>query len=231
MTLAGGRLLAAWVAAALLGALLVLAFTMLALRPLLAYVQTHATSIAQQDAGYAGVRMLVGVCQQVIATIPAAFVLGRRLRGVEVPWVGAAAAAALVAGLIQNTPTSLAFWSGYPPAGFDPVTALVVRPLALGAIFGAIGGTAHALVLWRRLSGAAWWIAAAVAGSALAGPVTALVGWQIGGAGARPTTLADYWGETLATLGIGAVLVSLVTGLTLVWLLDLRREPLSPAAA
>jgi hypothetical protein len=206
-----------WVAAVVAGGLLASALRLTLLPILDDQVRLHATSLSALDWGYAGVQAVMALVSTVAITGPPALVLGRRLVGIEVPWIVASAVAALVvAGIPFNT--WVADSTGYliAAAAQPPI---VLFPLVVGAASGCATGVAQAIVLRPYVRGAAWWIPAVIGARAVANVATALVNWQISGAGIRVTTSTDVYAEAIVGALVGWLIVGLVTGLVLVRLL------------
>jgi hypothetical protein len=223
MTRRGRQVLLIWVAAVVAGGLLA-AVLGLALVPILDdQVRLHATSESALNWGYVAVKVVMALVSTVaIAGLPA-FVLGRRLVGIEVPWIVASAVAALlVAGIPFNT------WLAASPGYLIAAAAqpyLLVFPLVVGAVSGCATGAAQAIVLRPYFRGAAWWIPAVLGARAVANVATALVNWQMSGAGTRVTSSTDIYAEAIVGGLVGWLIVGLVTGLVLVRLLgDLNLE-------
>jgi hypothetical protein len=156
---------------------------------------------------------------------PPAFVLGRRLVGIEVPWIVASAVAALVAAAIPLG-SWLADKTGQliaAPAG----PSVVVIPLVYGLVGGCVTGVAQAIVLKPYVRGVAWWIAATILARGMVNVVVSLVRWQIAGGGIRTTTLTDMYGKEVVGALVGWLIFGIVTGLVLVRLLG-ERDPGRP---
>ncbi len=220
-------MLLVWVGAVVAGGLLA-AVLGLALVPILDdQVRLHATSDSALNWGYVAVQAVMALVFAVAIAGPPAVVLGRRLVGIEVPWIVASAVAALlVAGIPFNT--WLASWPGYLIAA-EAEPSLLLFPLVVGAVSGCAAGAAQAIVLRPYVRGAVWWIPAVIAARAVANLTTATVDWQIGGAGIRLTTSTDFYVEAIAGALVGWLIVGMVTGLVLVRLLG-ERSPERTAA-
>ncbi len=217
MTRRGRQTLVLWVGAVVAGGLLA-AGLVLALVPLLYdQVRLHATSVDASNWGYLAVRVTLILASAVAVAGPSAFVLGRRLVGIETPWIVASAVGALVAASI---PVSVWFEQKTGLLiGVPSQPSLVVVPLIVGAVAGCATGAAQAIVLGPYVRGAVWWIPTVIGARAVANVATALVNWQIGGAGIRFTTSTDFYAQAIVGALVGSLIVGLVTGLVLVRLL------------
>jgi len=228
MTREGRRFLAFWVAAVAVGGMLAVAVQLNLPSLLYGLVMRLVTSpsVNTLNWAYAVVDYVVVVVSAVAIAGPPAFVLGRRLVGIEVPWIVASAVAALVAAAIP-----LGSWlvdkTGYliaaPPAG----PSLVVIPLIYGVVGGCVTGVAQAIVLKPYIRGVAWWIAATIFARGMVNLVVSLVRWQIAGGGIQATTLTDIYGEEVVGALVGWLIFGIVTGLVLVRLLG-ERDPERP---
>jgi hypothetical protein len=224
----GRRILVTWIGAVLAGGLLA-AVLGLALAPILDdQVRLHATSVDASDWGYLAVRVTLVLVSAVAVAAPTAFVLGRRLAGIEIPWIVASVVGALLAASIPVS-SWLEKETGFL-IGAPSQPSLVVVPLLVGAVAGCATGAAQAIVLKPYLRGAAWWIAASIVARGTANVVISLVSWQVAGGGIRMTTPADIYVEELVNVGVGWLIVGLVTGLALVRLLG-EPNPERTAAA
>jgi hypothetical protein len=222
MTSGGRRFLGFWVAAVVLGGVLVAAVQPYLLSLLYGLVTRLVTSpsINTLNWAYPVVDYVVVVVSAVAIAGPPAFVLGRRLVGIEVPWIVASAVAALVAAAIP-VGSWLADWTGHliaAPAG----PSLVVLPLIYGVVGGCVTGVAQAIVLKPYVRGVAWWIAATILARGTANVVDSLVSWQIAGGGTGTTALTDTYGEEVVGALVGWLILGIVTGLVLVRLLGER---------
>jgi len=182
-------------------------------------------SINTVNWAYAVVDYVIVVVSAVAIAGPPAFVLGRRLVGIEVRWIVASAVAALVAAALPLG-SWLADKTGYliaAPAG----PSLVVVPLIYGVVGGCATGVAQAIVLKPYVRGAAWWIAATIFARGMVNVVVSLVKWQIAGGGIRTTTLTEMYGEEVVGALVGWLIFGIVTGLVLVRLLG-ERDPGRP---
>ena len=214
----GLRILGLWVGAALAGGLLALAVRLTFTPALDDWVSLHATSTASLDGGYLALKVGITFVSAVVVAVPLAIVLGRRLRGIEIPWLAASVVAALVAFVVRIG--ALGSWPAYLLAGAPaPQPPLILFSLVSGVVTGSVFGLAQAIVLKQYLHGAVWWIAASILSYLLAGVSTFLVNWEIIGAGTRMTTSTDFYVETIAGAVLGSLIVGLVTGLVLVHLL------------
>jgi hypothetical protein len=218
MTTGGRRILGAWVAAAVLGGLLAVVVQLVLLPLLYSQVGRFVTpSINTLNRAYTVVDYVVVVLSAVAIAGPPAFVLGRRLVGIEIPWIVASAVAALVAAAIPES-WWLAGWPGYMIAA-PPPTSLVVIPLVFGVVAGCATGVAQAIVLRRYVRGVAWWIAASILARGMANVAVFLVRWQIARGGVGMTTEAGFYIEEIVVGVVGSLIVGVVTGLVLVRLL------------
>ncbi len=227
MTREGRRFLGFWIAAVVLGGMLAVAVQMNLLSPLYGLVMRLVTSpsINTLNWAYAVTDYVVVVVSAVAIAGPPAFVLGRRLVGIEVPWIVASVVAALVAAALPLG-SWLADWTGQliaAPAG----PSLVVVPLIYGVVGGCVTGMAQAIVLKPYVRGIAWWIAATIFARGMINVVVSLVRWQIAGGGIRATTLTDMYGEEVVGALVGWLIFGIVTGLVLVRLLA-ERDPERP---
>jgi hypothetical protein len=224
----GRRILVMWVAAVLAGGLLA-AVLGLALAPILDdQVRLHATSVDASDWGYLGVRVALVLVSAVAVAGPTAFVLGRRLVGIEIPWFVASVVGALLAASIPVS-SWLEQETGFL-IGAPSQPSLVVVPLLVGAVAGCATGAAQAIVLKPYLRGAAWWIGASIVARGTANVAISLVSWQVAGGGIRMTTPTDIYVEELVNVVVGWLIVGLVTGLVLVRLLGEPNPERSAAA-
>jgi hypothetical protein len=226
----GSRAAGAWVGATLIGTLLGAAFT-LTLTPVMEdWVRFHWTLWPSLGGGDFAARAGSAFVSGTALAAPQAFVLGRRLGRIEIAWLAASVAAAVVAFTIPFG--TLLYSSGrigdLPGQAVQP--SLVLYPLVYGVSAGAIYGAAQTIVLWRYVRGAKWWLLASTLAYGLAGPATALVNWEIAGAGTRPTPLAVFYWEAAAGSLIHGLIVGLVTGLALVHLL-MKSETRTATAA
>jgi hypothetical protein len=154
--------------------------------------------------------LLVGLAQ--------GLVLPARLGG-AVPWI-AASALGWVVGKIAQVALS------------GPLAALsrALAPIGLWGVFwlntlgepisGAVLGAAQALILWRAIGGAGWWVAASAVGGMLQGAFGSTV------CAAACAPLALVGGDALATgvaYGAGWAAYGVLTGVVLGWLLG--RKP------
>jgi hypothetical protein len=218
------------VGASLLGRLLAVGVSLIATPVSMGLLYSHATSVTTLDIGSLAVRASIGLVAGAAAAAPLAVVLGRRLRGVEIPWLVASSLAGLIAaftisvGLLANSAARAPFHPGDLPA-----QPSLVYPLVVGVVGGLVLGAAQAIVLGRYVSGVVWWIAASTVSFVLADIVIFSVNWQIAGAGTRPTTPTDFYLESIAGAVIGALIVGLVTGSTLVYLLGESKIDLTEA--
>jgi hypothetical protein len=212
MTTTGRRVLGFWVAAVVAGGLLAIAVQE-TLMPFLygLTMRFPDPSIHTLDSAYTAIGFVVVVASAIAIAVPPAFVLGRRLAGIEIPWIVASAVAALAVVVIPFAPW-LTDWSIHVMGGPSDVI-----PLLFGAVAGCATGVAQAIVLKPHVRGVAWWIPASTFAGAIVNVANFLIRVQISGGG--PTTQTGiYFMETL----IGAVawlIVGLVTGLVLVRLL------------
>lgn len=217
----GLRILGLWVGAALAGGLLAAAVRLTLTPALDDWVSLHATSTTSLDGGYLAVKAGITFVSAVVVAVPLAVVLGRRLRGIEIPWLAAGVVAALVAFVIPiGALLGSAGWTTYLLASAPaPQPSFVLFPLISGVVTGCVFGLAQAIVLRQYIRGVVWWIAASIFSYGLAGVSIYLVNWQIIGAGSRLTTSTDLYAETFAGAVLGPLIVGLVTGLVLVHLL------------
>lgn len=214
------RVFGAWVGAALIGSLLASAVK-LALPVFDEQVRLHATSLVILNGGYLATRFSVTLVSAAVIAGPMALVLGRWLRGIEIPWIAASMFAALVGFALPvggwfASPGVAAYELSHAPAGAASlVLFLVISGVATGLVF----GFAQAVVLRRYSIGFFWWIAASIFSHVLANISTSSVNWEIVGAGTRLTSLTDLYVETVAGTVLGSLIVALGTGLVLVRLL------------
>ena len=224
----GRRVLFMWTAAMMAGGLLA-AVLGLELAPILDdQVRLHATSVDASDWGYLAVRVALVLVSAVAVAGPTAFVLGRRLVGIEIPWIVASAVGGLLAASIPVTSwleNETGFLMQEPSQ-----PSLVVVPLLVGAVAGCVTGAAQAVVLRPYVRGAAWWIAASIVARGTANVAISLVSWQVAGGGVRFTTPTNIYIEELVNGAVGWLIVGLVTGLVLVRLLG-ELDPERKAAA
>jgi hypothetical protein len=215
----GSRTAGAWVGATLIGTLLGAALT-LTLTPVLEdWVRSHWTLWLSLGGGDFAARASRALVSGTALAAPQAFVLGRRLGRIETAWLAASVAATVVAftipfGTLLNPPGR---GGDLPTQAVQP--SPVLYPLVYGVSAGAIYGAAQAIVFWRYVRGAMWWMLASTLAYGLAGPATALVNWQIVGAGTRSTTLADLYWQAAAGSLIQGLIVGLVTALALMHLM------------
>jgi hypothetical protein len=212
MTTTGRRLLGFWVAAVVAGGLLAIAVQE-TLMPFLygLTMRFPDPSIHTLDSAYTAIGFVVVVASAIAIAVPPAFVLGRRLAGIEIPWIVASAVTALAVAVI---PVSwwLLDWTDRVMGGPS-----VLIPLLFGVVAGCATGVAQAIVLKRYVRGVAWWIPASTFAGAIVNVASFLMRWQISSGGlTTPTEI--YFMETV----IGAVswlIAGIVTGLVLVRLL------------
>jgi len=187
-------------------------------------VQLHATSSDAVAWGYRAVDVTITLAFAAAAAFPPAFVLGRRLRRVAIPWIAASAAGALVAFLIGGTGLARDLLGA-------PATQalLVLYALKAGVLSGGLVGIAQALVLRQLVRGSRWWMVASIFAYAIANVVSWLVKWQIVEGETRPTTNNDFLVEVI----VGGLLWSLIVGLVTGWMLVrlLGESNLEPAKA
>jgi hypothetical protein len=213
MTTSGRRILGFWVAAVVGGGLLAIAVQE-TLMPFLYYLVMRfavSPSINTLNWAYGTIGLVVVVASAIAIAGPPAFVLGRRLGGIEIPWIVASAVAALVAAVIPLS-SWLMDWSSYLMGGPS-----VVIPLLYGVVAGCATGVAQAIVLRPYVRGVAWWIPASTFAGAIVNVALFLIRWQVGGGGM--TTQTDiYFVETVVG-AVGWLIAGIVTGLVLVRLL------------
>jgi hypothetical protein len=213
MTTGGRRILGYWVAAVVGGGLLAIAVQETLLPLLYGLVMRFATSpsINFLNWAYATIGLVVVVASAVAIAGPPAFVLGRRLVGIEIPWIVGSAVAALVVAVIPFS-SWLMDWSSYLMGGPS-----VVIPLLYGVVAGCATGVAQAIVLKPYIRGVAWWIPASTFAGAIVNVALFLIRWQVAGGGM--TTQTDiYFVETVVG-AVGWLIVGIVTGFVLVRLL------------
>jgi hypothetical protein len=155
MTRGGRRFLGFWVAAVVLGGMLAVAVQLNLLPLLYGLVMRLVTSpsINTLNLAYAVVDYVIVVVSAVAIAGPPAFVLGRRLVGIEVPWIVASAVAALVAAAIP-----LGSWLADKTGQLIAAPArpsVVVIPLVYGLVGGCVTGVAQAIVLKPYVRGVA----------------------------------------------------------------------------
>jgi hypothetical protein len=219
MNTGGRRFLGFWVAAVVLGGLLAAAVQLTLLSFLYGLVMRLVTSpsVNSLNFAYAVADYVIVLASALVIAGPPAFVLGRRLMGIEVPWIVATAVAAVVAAAIPVN-LLLAGRTSYliaAPAG----PSLVVIPLLYGAVGGLVTGVAQAIVFRPYVRGAAWWIPAVICARAVGNVATAMVNWEVSGAGIRVTSSTDFYAEALVGPLVGWLIVGLVTGVVVVRLL------------
>ena len=223
-SLPGSRVVGAWVGATLIGTLLGAALS-LTLTPVLEdWVRSHWMLWPSLGGADLAARASRAFVSGTALAAPQAFFLGRRLGRVEIAWLTASVGAAVVAfmipfGTLLYSPGRI---GDLPGQAVQP--SLVLYPLVYGVSAGAIYGAAQTIVLWRYVRGAMWWILASTLAYGLAGPATALVNWEVAGAGTRPTTLVDFYWEAAAGSIIQGLIVGLVTGLALAHLMMKSRR-------
>jgi hypothetical protein len=213
MTTSGRRILGFWVAAVVAGGLLAIAVQETLMPFLYGLVMRFAVSpsINTLNWAYAAIGLVVVVASAIAIAVPPAFVLGRRLGGIEIPWIVASAVAALVAAVIPLS-SWLWDWSSYLMGGPS-----VVIPLLYGVVAGCATGVAQAIVLKPYVRGVAWWIPASTFAGAVVNVALFVIRWQISAGGV--TTQTDlYFLETVVG-AVGWLIVGIVTGLVLVRLL------------
>jgi hypothetical protein len=213
MTTSGRRILGYWIAAVVAGGLLAIAVQE-TLVPFLYYLVMRfavSPSINTLNWAYGTIGLVVVVASAIAIAGPPAFVLGRRLVGIEIPWIVASAVAALVVAVIPLS-SWLMDWSSYLMGGPS-----VVIPLLYGVVAGCATGVAQAIVLRPYVRGVAWWIPASTFAGAIVNVASFLMRWQMADGGL--TTQAEiYFMETLIG-AVGWLIVGIVTGLVLVRLL------------
>ncbi|HEY4914874.1 MAG TPA: hypothetical protein VIJ91_13255 [Candidatus Dormibacteraeota bacterium] len=213
MTTSGRRILGFWVAAVVAGGLLAIAVQE-TLMPFLYYLVMRfavSPSINTLNWAYGTIGLVVVVASAIAIAGPPAFVLGRRLGGIEIPWIVASAVAALVAAVIPLS-SWLMDWSSYLMGGPS-----VVIPLLYGVVAGCATGVAQAIVLRPYVRGVAWWIPASTFAGAVVNVALFVIRSQIS-AGAVTTQTDVYFLETVVGV-VGWLIVGIVTGLVLVRLL------------
>jgi hypothetical protein len=213
MTTSGRRILGFWVAAVVAGGLLAIAVQETLMPFLYGLVMRFAVSpsINTLNWAYAAIGLVVVVASAIAIAVPPAFVLGRRLVGIEIPWIVASAVAALVVAVIPLS-SWLWDWSSYLMGGPS-----VVIPLLYGVVAGCATGVAQAIVLKPYVRGVAWWIPASTFAGAVVNVALFVIRWQISAGGG--TTQTDlYFLETVVG-AVGWLIVGIVTGLVLVRLL------------
>jgi hypothetical protein len=213
MTTGGRRILGYWVAAVVGGGLLAIAVQETLVPFLYGLVMRFAVSpsINTLNWAYSTIGLVVVVASAIAIAAPPAFVLGRRLVGIEIPWIVASAVAALVVAVTPVT-SWVEDWSSYLMGG-----PTVLIPLVYGVVAGCATGVAQAIVLKPHVRGVAWWIPVSTLAGAIVNMASFLIRSQI--AGGRPITQTGlYFMETLVG-GVGWLIVGIVTGLVLVRLL------------
>jgi hypothetical protein len=213
MTTTGRRFLGFWIAAVVAGGLLAIAVQE-TLVPFLYYLVMRfavSPSINTLNWAYGTIGLVVVVASAIAIAGPPAFVLGRRLGGIGIPWIVASAVAALVAAVIPLS-SWLMHWSSYLMGGPS-----VVIPLLYGVVAGCATGVAQAIVLRPYVRGVAWWIPASTFAGAIVNVANFLMRSQIAG-GSLTTPTEIYFMEALIG-AVGWLIVGIVTGLVLVSLL------------
>ena len=226
----GYRFVAAWVGACVLGGLLNLGLQLSALPEVYRVIGFSATPSTGLNDGLLFERLLDGALFAGFTVGLPAFVLGRRLCNIELPWLVATVAFAVVAYLASfAVENQLAFAAGVIVPSFagswSPAFPLFAFPFVVGGFSGLFIGLGQAIVLARYLRFAAWWIAATGFAFGLSAGLVTITDWLIAGAGTRVIGPNDY----LAVLLAGAVsplVIGLVTGLALMRLLSSERVPL-----
>jgi hypothetical protein len=216
MTTGGRRILGYWVAAVVAGGLLAIAVQETLLPLLYGLVMRFATSpsINFLNWAYATIGLVVVVASAVAIAGPPAFVLGRRLVGIEIPWIVASAVAALLVAVIPVS-SWLVVWTDYLMGW--PARPSGVIPLLYGVVAGCATGVAQAIVLKPYVRGVAWWIPTSTLAGAIVNMALFLIRWQISGGGM--TTQNDIYFVEIVVGAVGWLIVGIVTGLVLVRLL------------
>jgi hypothetical protein len=213
MTTTGRRIFGFWVAAVVAGGLLAIAVQE-ALTPFLTYLVMRfaiSPSINTLNWMFGTIDLIIVVASAIAIAGPPAFVLGRRLVGIEIRWIVASAVAALVAAY-NPVPSWLVDWSNHLMGGPS-----VLIPLLYGVEAGFATGVAQAIVLKPYVRGVAWWIPASTLAGAIVNMALFLIRSQIAGGG--PITQTGlYFMETLVG-GVGWLIAGIVTGLVLVRLI------------
>ena len=190
-------------------------------------IQVHATSASELELGQTLVRYLIAAVDAALIAGPQALVLRRVLPGIELLWLGAAAAAAALSILLSSLLPIFGggFWTGYAssPGAFQ--ATFLVFPLVSGLRSGLAFGLTQAIVLSRYVRGVAVWVVASMAANMIANLLTSWLGWQIIGAGTRSTTLNDYRLEVVAGTLIGSAIVGFITGFALTRLVTESQKP------
>ena len=164
------------------------------------------------------------------------FVLGRRLRHIELPWLGATVAFAVVAYVASFAmEDKLALAAGFvvPSAGasWSPAFPLFMFAFIVGGFSGLFIGLGQAILLARYLRFTAWWIAASGFAFALSAGLVAITTYLIYGAGTRITGPNDYLAAMFAGALVGPLIIGLVSGIALIRLLGNERVPPSRGLA
>jgi hypothetical protein len=216
MTTGGRRILGYWVAAVVGGGLLSIAVQETQVPLLYGLVMRFATSpsINSLNWTYATIGLVVVVASAIAIAGPPAFVLGRRLVGIEIPWIVASAVAALVVAVIPVS-SWLVNWTGYLMGG--PARPSGVIPLLYGVVAGCATGVAQAIVLRPYVRGGAWWIPVSTVAGAIVNVALFLIRWQVAGGGM--TTQTDIYFVEAVVGAVGWLIAGIVTGLVLVRLL------------
>lgn len=213
MTTSGRRILGYWVAAVVGGGLLAIAVQETLLPLLYGLVMRFATtpSINSLNWMYATIGLVVVVASAIAIAGPPAFVLGRRLVGIEIPWIVASAVAALV---VAVTPVGswVEDWAWHLMGG---PSGLI--PLLYGVVAGFATGVAQAIVLKPYVRRVAWWIPASTLAGAIVNVALFLIRWQIADGGL--TTQTEIYFMEILIGAVGWLIVGIVTGLVLVRLL------------
>jgi hypothetical protein len=228
VTREGWGFLSLWVTAVMAGGVLA-AVIGLAFVPILDdQVRLRATSLEALNSGYLAAKVTIVLASAVAIAGPSAIVLGRKLRRIGIPWIAASAVAALVSFAIPVTSWLLNGRDYLMQAPAQP--SLLIVPFVSGVVAGCVFGLAQAIVLRPYIRGAAWWIPAVIGARSVGNVATAVVSWQISGAGLLVTTSIDYYAGAIAGALVGWLIVGLVTGWVLVRLLD-GLDPERTAAA
>ena len=192
----GYRFVGAWLGACVLGGLLYVGLQLSAMPKVYEVIGISPTQSSGLNGGLLFERLLDAALFAGFTVGLAGFVLGRRLRHIELPWLGATVALAVAASVASFAmEDQLAFASVFVLPGtvesWSPAFPLFRFPFIVGAFSGLFIGLGQAILLARYLRFTAWWIAASCFAFGLSAGLVAITDWLISGAGTRvaaPTT-------------------------------------------
>lgn len=226
------RFVGAWLGACVIGGLLDAVLHWSALANLYQAIASSPTSSSGLNGGLLFERFLdAALFAGFVVGLPG-FVLGRRLRHVELPWLGATVVFAVLASIASFAiEDQLAFVASVAvpsvAASWSPAVPLFSFPFVVGGFSGLFIGVGQAIVLARYLRFTAWWVAPSCFAFALSAGSVTITNWLISGAGTRIAGPNDYFAEMIVGAITAPVIIGLVTGIALVRLLRNQRVQFS----